>query len=602
MEVPIKKIFLKDLFIIMNDHFFQSIEEITKESISCLYKINPSPKLKFQYTKKNCLGDLTLILFPLSKIINKHVEKIGYEIGNYVKNRFDQSIQFSIVGGFLNFIFTNDYYIHILMNMLNPDFYKFKISSKKIMIEYSSPNANKPLHLGHLRNALLGSSLSNILEAVGHKVTKIQIINDRGIHICKSMLCWKKFGSDQTPNDVQMKGDHFVGKYYHLFENLYQNEIKHISKKDPEQKVDVPILKEARSLLKKWENRDHQTMHLWKKMNEWVYSGFEKTYKDLGICFDWTEYESDIFQIGRDIVQEGLYKKIFYQKQDGSICIDLTKDGFDEKLLLRSDQTSLYITQDIGNAVERFRKHKIDRLIYIVGKEQDYHFQVLFKILKRLGYLWVDKLHHLSYEMVSLPSGKMKSRKGNVVNADNIIVNMIKIAEKKFLKKSLIDKKKESYKILGLGALKFYFLKIDPKKEIIFDTNKSIDMKGNTGTYIQYTYSRIRSIEKKFFDVCSITHYDWFTITLNTYEKCMIKILQKYPFVLNKSYLNFNPSLLANYIYEVSKLFNHFYQNKKLINPKNVIRSNFRMNLVHITGNTIKLGMNLLGIDMIERM
>ncbi|WP_185849387.1 arginine--tRNA ligase [Blattabacterium cuenoti] len=585
----------------MNDHF-QSIEKIVKESILILYKIESCPKLDFQYTKKEYPGDITLILFPLSKKFKKPVEKIGKDIGDYVQNQLKGLIQFSIIRGFLNFIFKNDYYIHILKEMLNTNFFELKYPSKKIMIEYSSPNTNKPLHLGHIRNSLIGASIAEILKTVGHEIIKIQIINDRGIHICKSMIAWKMFGKGETPDSVKIKGDHFVGKYYSLFNKIYHKEIQELSNRKSTQSS---ILNQARELLKKWELGDPVIRNTWKKMNQWVYNGFEKTYKKLGITFDQTEYESNIYEIGKKIVKKGLKEGVFFQKKDGSIWIDLIKEGFDQKLLLRSDQTSVYITQDIGTAIERFKKYNVDQIIYIVGKEQDYHFQVLFNVLKRLGYIWVNKLSHLSYEMVYLPSGRMKSREGNIIDADSIILEMSSIAKKNFLKKYPKEKKEEQEKyaeIIGLGALKYYFLKIDPRKKIIFHPEKSIDFKGKTGTYIQYTYSRIRSLERNFFNFRLLLNYYWSNIKFDVHEKNMIKILQKYPLILKKSAIYLNPSLIANYIYEVSKTFNHLYQNKKLIDPLNVIHSNICMNIIHITGNILKSGMNLLGIKMLDRM
>ncbi|AFJ90631.1 arginine--tRNA ligase [Blattabacterium sp. (Blaberus giganteus)] len=586
----------------MNDHF-QSIEEIVRESIFVLYKLKFCPELNFQYTKKEYPGDITLILFSLSKKLKKPVEKIGIDIGNYVQNKLKGLIQFSIIRGFLNFVFKDDYYVYILKKMLNTNFYNIKSSyTKKIMIEYSSPNANKPLHLGHIRNILIGSSIAEILKTVGYEIIKIQIINDRGIHICKSMIAWKKFGKGETPDRVKIKGDHFVGKYYNLFDKIYHNEIQEVSKKKP---IQSSIFNQARELLKKWESGDPVIRTIWKKMNQWVYNGFEETYKKLGITFDKIEYESDIYEIGKEIVKKGLREGIFFQKQDGSVWIDLIQEGFDQKLLLRSDQTSVYITQDIGTAIERLKKYNVDKIIYIVGKEQDYHFQVLFNILKRLGYIWINKLSHLSYEMVYLPNGRMKSREGNVINADSLILEMCSLAKKNFIKKYTKEKKEkqeQDAEIIGLGALKYYFLKIDPRKKIIFHPEKSIDFKGRTGTYIQYTYSRIRSLERKFFDLSSFLNDYWSNIKFDVYDKNMIKILQKYPLILKKSAIHLNPSLIANYIYEVSKTFNHLYQNKKLIDPLNIIHSNICMNIIHVTGNILKSGMNLLGIKMLDRM
>lgn len=588
----------------MNDHF-QYIEEIIKKYIYVLYKLDSRTELDFQYTKKEHKGDLTLVLFSLSKKLNKSVEEIGNNIGNCVQKELKGLVFFSIVGGFLNFIFEDKYYGIILRKMLSLDFFheKSKKTSKKIIIEFSSPNANKPLHLGHMRNSLIGNSLSEILKTLGNKIIKVQIINDRGIHICKSMIAWLKFGKGKTPDSEKEKGDHFVGKYYNLFDKICNEEMNKNTK--VYKKIQVPsILNQARILLKNWEEGDYETRNVWRIMNKWVYGGFDKTYQKLGITFDEIEYESNIYEIGKKIIIEGLKKGIFFKKKDGSICVDLIKEGFDEKILLRSDQTSVYITQDIGTAVERFKKYNMDKLIYIVGREQDYHFQVLFIILKRLGYTWVDKLLHLSYEMVYLPSGIMRSREGKVINADSIISKMFSIARNTFSEKYSKSKEEinKSSEIIALGALKFFFLKIAPNKKIVFHPEKSIDFKGKTGTYIQYTYSRIRSLEKKFFELCSLVNYCWSNFKFDIYQKNMIKIIKKYPLVLKKSANHLNPSLIANYVYEVAKTFNHLYQNKKLIDPMNLFYSNMSMNIIHVTGNILKFCMNLLGIKMLDRM
>ncbi|WP_185877511.1 arginine--tRNA ligase [Blattabacterium cuenoti] len=587
----------------MNNHLkydVKTVEKSVKNAVFYLYKININ--LNFQYTKNNNLGDISLILFSLSKQLNKSINELGNNIGYYVQNELKGFVKFSIYKGFLNFTYYNKYYIFLIIKMSSinfsdiKDFFSFK--KKKIMVEYSSPNANKPLHLGHLRNILIGSSISNILKIVGHKVIQIQIINDRGIHICKSLLSWKKFGNDNTPKKSNIKGDHFVGKYYSLFDKIYNDEIKIFKNNE------TPILKKARNLLKKWEKGDKLIIDIWKKMNSWVYDGFKNTYNDLGINFDKTEYESQIYKFGKDIIIKGLKKGIFFKKSDGSIWINLKKDGYESKLLLRSDQTSVYITQDIGNAIKRFKENNIDEMVYIVGKEQESHFCNLFKILKRLKYTWVKKIFHLSYEMVFLPSGKMKSREGNIVDIDSLISKMENTAKYIFYKKK--DKKinksfNYSYKEIGLCALKYYFIQIDPKKKIIFDPVKSIDFKGKTGVYIQYTYSRIRSLEKKFFNLCVIDNFYFDNITLNIYEKNMIKILYKYLIILNSSANKMNPSLIANYVYDVSKTFNHLYQKKRLINTMNIISSNFCMHFIHITGNVIKSAMNLLGIKMVDQ-
>ncbi|WP_185855658.1 arginine--tRNA ligase [Blattabacterium cuenoti] len=582
----------------MND-YFQLVEELVKKLLYDLYKFPVYKKLDFKYTNKDHSGDLTLILFSLSKELKKPVNEVGSIIGSYVKEKLKGYVKFYIVEGFLNFIFKDNYYVNLINIMLNSNFYNLKIKNpKKIMVEYSSPNANKPLHLGHLRNCLIGVFISKILKMFGHNIIRTQIINDRGIHICKSMIAWIKFGKGKTPNDCSLKGDHFVGKYYNLFDKIYKEEINNVKNNN-----EVSILKDARNLLIKWENKDTNTISIWKKMNQWVYDGFKKTYHKIGISFDKTEYESKIYEIGKNIVKKGLEKNIFFKKKDGSVWIDLSKEGFYHKLLLRSDQTSVYLTQDLGNAVKRFNKYKIDNLVYVVGKEQNYHFKTLFAILKRLGFIWVNKLYHLSYEMVTLPSGRMKSREGNVVTVDSIINEIISIAKKKFLKKASVNTHEKTYNIIGIGALKYHFLKVDPKKEISFDINKSISLKGRTGTYVQYTYSRIRSLERKFFKLFPTkNNFNWKNVVLDTYEKNLIKILSKYPLVLKKSCMYFNPSLVANYVYEVSKCFNNLYQNKKLLDTLNVIQCNANMTIICITGNILKYGMNLLGIDMVDKM
>lgn len=578
---------------IIENNNFRSIEEITKESILLLYKLNlKKSEIIFQYTKKNHEGDITLILFPLSKKLKISTEKIGKEIGLFVQKKLKKTIDFTIKKGFLNFIFRDKYYLYILKNMATLYYHEMNLSSDKIIIEYSSPNANKPLHLGHLRNILIGSSISEILKLIGCKIKKVQIINDRGIHICKSMISWKKFGKGDTPEKKKMKGDHFVGEYYKLFEKVF-NEEKYSKK--------FSIMDDARKLLKKWEMGDAMVINIWKKMNLWVLKGFEETYNALGIKFDKTEYESDIYNIGKNIIKKGLKNGFFFKKKDGSIWINLNEKKISQKLLLRSDNTSVYITQDIGNAINRFKIYDIDKIIYVVGKEQDDHFDILFKILNILEYKWVKNLYHLSYEMVFLPCGKMNSRKGNVINIDNIISEMTHIAKRIFMKKSLEKKRRNYFEKIGIIALKYYFLQIDPKKKIIFDKKKSIDFRGKTGIYIQYTYSRIRSLEKKFFRSCFLKNFNLDDIKLGCYEKYVIKIIQKYPLIIKKSAFKLNPSIIANYIYEVSKTFNNLYQNKKLIIPSNAILSNFHMSIINVTGNVIKSGMNLLGIELMEK-
>ncbi|WP_185872892.1 arginine--tRNA ligase [Blattabacterium cuenoti] len=594
----------------MNDDF-KSVEELTKQGICVLYgSTKYCNKLYFQYSLKKSFGDISIILYPLSKLLKYSVETIGNNIGNYVKTKLKGKVNFSVLQGFLNFFLGDDYYFLLLKQMLNDKFYNFQISSKTIMVEYSSPNTNKPLHIGHIRNSLIGESISKILKKVGYNVKKVQIINDRGIHISKSMAAWIKFGNNQTPTTMKIKGDHFVGKYYRLFETINcVNGIKYLNDDNnkPTKKYSYSYMMNlARSLLKKWEDGDDKIMKIWKMMNGWVYYGFQETYKKLGINFDHIEYESKIYNFGKKIVKEGVKNGVFIKKQDGSIWIDLTKDGFDKKLLLRADQTSVYITQDIGTAINRFKIYNLDKLIYIVGKEQEYHFQILFKILNKLGYTWVNKLIHLSYEMVVLPEGKMKSRIGNVIEADKFISEMISFSKNSCLKR--INSKKMNkqekikyFEVLGLGAIKYYFLQIDPKKKIIFNPEQSIDFKGKTALYIQYTYSRIRSIEKKFFDYCFLTkNENLLNVKLDIYEKNMIKLMYQYPVRLIKSAKELNPSILANYVYNVAKLFNNFYQTKKILNPSNIPYSNMCINIIYVAGNILKYIMNLLGIEVID--
>lgn len=464
-------------------------------------------------------------------------------------------------------------------------------------------------YIGHIRNILLGHAISSLYEEIGRKVIKIQIFNDRGIHICKSMVAWKKFANGKEPKDVGIKGDHFVGHYYICFNKKLEEEIKKLEdigykKKEAEERSS--IMKEAREMLKKWESGDPEVRNLWKIMNKWVYEGFIKTYNRLGINFDFEQYESDTYLLGKEIVNQGLKDGIFYKKQDGSVWVDLRDEGLDKKLLLRADGTSVYITQDLGTVIQRFKNYSIDTLIYVVGKEQEHHFKVLYAILKKIKFPCTDKIHHLSYGMVKLPDGKMNSRKGYVIHADDLMNEMYNIAYKKTkelgrLEKSFLccKRNKNIYEMIGQGALKYNLLKIDPKKSITFDYNSSVDFKGYTCTYIQYSYSRICSIKRKSKLILSKINKD---IDINKYERSLIKKLEQYPVNINNSVINLNPSLLANYIFELSKLFNDFYQNVNILNYENIIQSNFRLILSIFTGKILKKGMKILGIDMPDRM
>lgn len=588
-----------------------SIEYITliiQNALIHLYGINES-NLEIQYTKKEFQGDVTFIIFLLSKKLQKSLEDLGQEIGQYIEKNTNNILSFNLIRGFLNFQWKDSYYIQLFNNIIqNEDFQLKKKYHSKIMIEYSSPNTNKPLHLGHIRNILLGHSISMLFKSIGEKVIKIQIINDRGIHICKSIVGWKKFGGKQTPQNTGIKGDHFVGKYYTIFEKYSREEIQNLcnkgyGKKQAEQKSS--LMQSARKTLQQWESGDPNIINIWKKMNQWVYDGFSKTYYNLGVNFDVEQFESQTYLFGKKIVKEGLEKGIFYQKEDGSIWINLDSEGLDEKLLLRSDGTSVYITQDLGTVVERFKKYSIDILIYIVGEEQNYYFKVLFLILKKLGYSWAEKLYHLSYGMVNLPTGKMKSREGTTVDADNLIKEMHFTARKiteelgKLGNYSEIEKE-ELFEIIGQGALKYYILKIDPKKHIIFNPVESIDFKGNTGPYIQYTYARICSLSRKAFLIKKLKFEN--IILLNKYERNIIKLLEQYPIIIENAVKNLNPSLIANYVYDLSKIFNDFYQNINILNNEDINQNNFRIKLSIFTGKILKKSMNILGIKMPERM
>ena len=478
--------------------------------------------------------------------------------------------------------------------------------AQSVMVEYSSPNTNKPIHLGHIRNNLLGYSVAQIFKAAGHKVQKIQIINDRGIHICKSMIAWEKFGNGETPETSGLKGDHLVGKYYVEFDKHYREEIKDLMAKgqsEDDAKKNAPLFKEAQEMLLKWEAGDENVRELWAKMNGWVYDGFAETYKRLGVDFDHYQYESNTYLLGKNLIQKGLDSGVFYRKDDGSVWIDLRADGLDEKLVLRSDGTSVYMTQDLGTAVERFETFDIDKLIYVVGNEQDYHFKVLFLILKKLGYKWADTLEHLSYGMVNLPDGKMKSREGTVVDADELMEDMFQTAKEISSELGKLDdysddEKDKLYEIIGMGALKYYILKVDPKKGILFDPKESVDFNGNTGPFIQYTYARIQSILRKE----SPKEFDMNSIELNEAEIEIIRHLNNFEETIQKSAEDLSPALVANYVYDLVKLFNSFYQNYSVLKAENEDLKNFRIHLSQWVSNAISNSLSLLGIISPEKM
>ncbi len=569
--------------------------------------------IQIQATRKEFEGDITAVVFPLIKYSGKTPEETATDIGNYILEVNPGVIAFNVVKGFLNLQVSNKAWLDEFIKMHSEESgYSFSEKGKEqtTLIEYSSPNTNKPLHLGHIRNNLLGYSLSRILHACGHKVYKTNIVNDRGIHICKSMLAWKLFGEGETPSDAGMKGDHFVGRYYVEFEKAYKEELRDHTAKgmtEDEAAEKSTLMSDARELLRKWEAGDKETVDLWKKMNSWVYEGFNSTYQALGVDFDKIYYESDTYKLGRKIVKEGLDKGIFYRKKDGSVWVNLSEDKLDEKVLLRADGTAVYMTQDLGTALERYHDYKFDSQYYVVGNEQNYHFQVLKIILRKLGYEWADGIHHFSYGMVNLPEGKMKSREGQVVDADDLINTMIITAKEMSEELGKLDdytqdEKQAIYRTIGLGALKYFILKVDPRKNMLFNPRESIDFNGNTGPFIQYTYARIKSVLRKAEDYDYSPHIKSGDLELNEKESGLIKLLRRFEHVVLEAADTLNPSVIANYSYDLAKEFNQFYHDYSILGEKDFSVRSFRIALSEHTGNTIYESMRLLGIDMPERM
>ena len=566
---------------------------------------------EFQNTRANFDGDRTLVLFPLLKATQTNPKQLGDALGAYLVQHSPWVYAFNLVKGFLNLCINDKYYLSFLTTIANNPTYGHvakTAEAETVMVEYSSPNTNKPLHLGHIRNNLLGYSVARILEASGKKVIKTQIINDRGIHICKSMVAWQQFGHGETPQSSGLKGDQLVGKYYVLFDQHYKKEVAALvtqGKTEDEAAKEAPILLAAQALLRRWEANDVEIRQLWEKMNNWVYQGFDQTYRDLGVAFDSYYYESDTYLLGKNLIQEGLEKKIFFQKEDASVWVDLTEDGLDEKLLLRSDGTAVYMTQDLGTATQRVKDHpEISGMVYTVGNEQDYHFKVLFLILKKLGYAWASDLYHLSYGMVDLPSGKMKSREGTVVDADDLIKEMeataCEISETHGKLDALsVEEKQTLYRQIGLGALKYSILKVDPKKRILFDPEASVDFNGNTGPFIQYAYARIRSILRKAPEFDSI---DIENSRLAEKEREIIKLLADYPGVVQQAARQHSPALVANFVYDLVKKFNSFYQNISILGEQNPNLKALRICMSRKVGETISLACGLLGITAPERM
>jgi len=588
------------------------LSDKVKEGISELYKVS-LPSVEFQPTRKDFEGDITIVVFPMLRHVKGNPVQIGEQIGTYLEEHVTSVSGFNVIKGFLNIVISDSFYLSYFNAIrTDKDFGLVKASDDAVMVEYSSPNTNKPLHLGHIRNNLLGYSVAEILKASGKKVYKTQIINDRGIHICKSMLAWQRFGNGQTPESTGLKGDEFVGDYYVAFDKAYKEEVVQLVAKGVDKKVaekEAPILLAAQEMLQKWEAGDEEIVSLWKTMNGWVYKGFDITYKNLGVDFDTLYYESDTYLLGKDVVADGLEKGVFYKKDDGSVWIDLTDEGLDEKIVLRSDGTAVYMTQDIGTAIQRVKDYPdINGMVYTVGNEQDYHFKVLFLILKKLGFSWSEKLHHLSYGMVDLPSGKMKSREGTVVDADDLMEDMTKtagaISEELGKLESYSENEKETlYKMIGLGALKYYILKVDPKKRILFDPEESVDFQGNTGPFIQYTYARIQSILRKAKEtgVELATEPDA-ALELHPKEKELIKQLQLFPETIQLSAENYSPALVANYTYDLVKEFNSFYQQVSILGETDEAKKVLRVQLSYKVGETIRTAFKLLGIDVPDRM
>lgn len=567
--------------------------------------------VEFQPTRKDFEGDVTIVVFSMLRVVKGNPVEIGTKIGEYLQENVDEISKFNVVKGFLNLVVANNFYLEFFNAILGEEHFGYQKPNSKdaIMVEYSSPNTNKPLHLGHIRNNLLGYSVAEILKAAGHKVYKTQIINDRGIHICKSMLAWQKFGDGETPEKLGLKGDHLVGKYYVAFDKAYKEQIAQLiskGKKKEQAEKEAPILLKAQEMLRKWEAGDDEVVNLWKKMNGWVYEGFDTTYKNLGVDFDKLYYESDTYLLGRDVVKDGLEKGVFFKKDDGSVWIDLTDEGLDEKIVLRSDGTAVYMTQDIGTAIQRVTDFPdINGMVYTVGNEQDYHFKVLFLILKKLGYSWAEKLYHLSYGLVDLPSGKMKSREGKVVDADDLIVEMERTAEEISKELGKLDgyseeEKQQLYRTIGLGALKYYILKVDPKKRILFNPEESVDFQGNTGPFIQYTYARIQSILRKAENVRSSEVET--SLTLHEKEKELLKYIQLFPEKIQEGADNYSPALIANYTYDLVKEFNSFYQQVSILGEADEAKRNFRVLLSKKVGEVIHDSFMLLGINVPERM
>ncbi|MCC8035465.1 MAG: arginine--tRNA ligase [Rikenellaceae bacterium] len=593
-----------------------NIEEVIRQrstdAVQALYGSVDPGLVQIQKTRSEFEGDYTLVVFPLLKTSRKSPEATAREIGVKITEMFPEIAGFNVIKGFLNLSMSGGFWLERFGEMEKDAAYGIaSTSGKTFMVEYSSPNTNKPLHLGHIRNNLLGYSVSRILEANGHKVIKVNLVNDRGIHICKSMLAWRKWGNGETPESSGIKGDHLVGKYYVEFDKHYKAEIKELTAagmEEDEAKQKAPSMLQAQEMLRRWEAKDPEVTSLWETMNGWVYEGFDETYKALGIEFDKIYYESDTYLLGKDLVNDGLSRGVFYRRDDGSVWIDLTPDGLDEKLLLRGDGTSVYMTQDLGTALERYKDYSFDSLIYVVGNEQNYHFQVLKLILKKLGYDWSDTIYHLSYGMVELPEGKMKSREGTVVDADDLIAAMVGTAREMSAELGKLEGCSEDEadtvgRMVGMGALKYFLLKVDPRKTMLFDPRESIDFNGNTGPFIQYTHARIKSILRKAAGQgIEYQKTPNATVTLSPGETALIKHLADFPATVAAAGETFSPALVAQYIYDLAKMFNGFYHEVPVLKEENGQLKIFRLKLSALVAEIISRGMGLLGISVPERM
>lgn len=587
-----------------------SLIHTTIQAVAALYQAElPEHQITLQETRKEFEGQITLVVFPITRFSKKSPEQTATEIGDYLKNAVTEVATFNVIKGFLNLSLTDDYwFVQLEKTISQADFGHFPANGKKIMLEYSSPNTNKPLHLGHIRNNLLGYSVAEILKAYGYEVIKANLVNDRGIHICKSMVAWQDFGNGETPASSGLKGDHLVGKYYVIFDKVYKEQVAQLVKEgktEEEAKKNAPLMAAAQRMLQQWEAGNEEVMTLWRTMNSWVYAGFEQTYEQLGVDFDKTYYESGTYLLGKDIIDEGLESGVFFKKADGSVWIDLSDEGLDEKLVLRGDGTSVYITQDLGTAQLKYDDFKMDESIYVVGNEQDYHFKVLFLILEKLGRPWAKGLFHLSYGMVDLPSGKMKSREGTVVDADDLMAEMINTAKSRTEELGKVagfsaEEKQSLYTKIGLGALKYFLLRVEPQKRLLFNPEESIDFQGHTGPFIQYTHARIQSVLTK-------ANYQSSTTLekpnmLKASELDLIQSLNEFPAVIESSAKAFSPAQLANYIYETAKLYNKFYHEESILKAEDPLAKAFRLALSASTAAVIAKGMKLLGIDVPEKM